>query len=124
MAELATAYIALVPSLRGAAGAIRKEFGGVGTAGGSEAGHGFRSTFGQIVGGTFVGQILGDVFRAATRGIVEAVRGAFEATARWGTIMAQTGAVIKSTGGGAGVTATQIHSLPESIERTTATEAE
>lgn len=122
--ELATAYISLVPSLRGAASSITKDFRGIGTGGGTEAGHGFRSTFSQIVGGTFVGQILGDVFRAATRGVVDAVRSAFEATARWGTITAQTGAVIKSTGAGAGVTATQIHGLAMSIERTTGTQAE
>jgi len=71
-----------------------------------------------------VGVGVGIAFAAAAAGVIKAGFDAVEALKRIEVIGAQTNAVIKSTGGVANVTAAQIVALADSLEATTATEAE
>lgn len=70
---------------------------------------------GALIGGAVIKgvQVLGDRFRAAN-----------EAVQLQEKLAAQTGAVLKSTGGAAGVTATQVGKLADAIERKSMLDAE
>lgn len=78
--ELATAYLSLVPSMRGAEGKITAELAGVGATAGEKASSGFLSKMGGVVGGVakvtagavgLVGGLLGGL--AAKGGIERAL---------------------------------------------------
>jgi hypothetical protein len=121
--ELATAYLSLVPSLKGAQGAIASELGGLGAAGG---------VGGKALGGGLVSGLKGALgpVAAITAGVFGAKavydwgKEQLAALARIETINTQTTNVIKSTGGAAGVTAEHVEDLASALENTTATEAE
>lgn len=121
--ELATAYISLVPSLKGAQGAISSELGGLGGAGG---------VGGKALGGGIISGLKGALGPVAgiaagffgAKAIVDWGKEQIAALGRIETINAQTEAAIKSTGGAAQVSATHIENLAGALENTTATEAE
>jgi phage-related protein len=121
--ELATAYLSLVPSLKGAQGAIASELGGLGSAGG---------VGGKALGGGLVSGLKGALgpVAAITAGVFGAKavydwgKEQLAALARIETINAQTTNVIQSTGGAAGVTADHVADLAGALELTTATEGE
>jgi murein DD-endopeptidase MepM/ murein hydrolase activator NlpD/phage-related protein len=116
MADIATAYLHLVPSMRGAQGAIAKEATGVGDAVGRRMGGGILSSVKK-----FAGPI------AAVMGTAALANWAKESIASLGRIEAintQTATAIKSTGGAAGVTAQHVEDLAGRLENMTATEAE
>ena len=71
-----------------------------------------------------IGAGIGIAFAAGAAVMVAAGAQAVEALKRLEVIGAQTSAVIKSTGGAAGVTAEQVRALADSLERATATESE
>jgi len=82
------------------------------------------SSFGDTLKGAFLGGLGADLaaraFGAFTSGITDAIH----ALAEVDRISGQTAAVIKSTGGAAGVAAADVTSLADSIERKTGIEAE
>ena len=82
------------------------------------------SSFGDTLKGAFLGGLGADLaaraFGAFTSGITDAIH----ALAEVDRISGQTAAVIKSTGGAAGVAAADVASLADSIERKTGIEAE
>ena len=121
--ELATAWVRIIPSMDGVQGAIATQLApvsGMATAAGTKAGTGLKAGIGTglkgvagLIAGTFVIKKVTDFFADS-----------MDAVKNWGTLNAQTGAVVKSTGGAAGIAAAQVHELANSIEGTTATEAE
>lgn len=119
--ELATAWIRLVPSVDGIQSAVTQEIAGANLDGaGNDAGTKFT---GGVKGGMKgLAAVIGGAF------VVSAVTGFFAdsmgAVREWETLNAQTGAVVKSTGGAANVTAQQVNELANSIEGTTAVQAE
>ena len=118
MAEetIATGYIRLVPSVDGIQGALGNQFGGAGVTAGKRFGKGFLPSLkGLLIAG---GGLL------IAREVKQFVSQGIESLKRIEVINAQTGSVIKSTGGAANVSAGQIEKLAQSLEKTTATEAE
>jgi hypothetical protein len=125
--ELATAYLALVPSLEGASGTIGKELGGpavqsaVGKAG-DKAGKSFAGKFSSAG-------------KLAAKGIGLGLLGAAAASGAWAAstvndlanvqrIGALTESTIKATGGAAGRSRADIDQLAGSIEKMSGVEAE
>lgn len=82
------------------------------------------SSFGDVLKGSFLGGIGANIATSAFGTLTGAVTDAFHALAEVDKISGQTAAVIKSTGGAAGVTADQIAALADSLERKTGIEAE
>src|SRR4029453_13027647 len=108
--ELATAYVSLVPSARGMSSATSRELTGptqsvAGTAG-QKAGKAFGSKFsGAVRSIAKVGALgLAGAAFAATKLVIDAVGAAQESR----KIVAQTNAVIKSTGGVAKASASDV----------------
>jgi len=121
--ELATAYVSLVPSLKGAQGAIASELGGLGGAGGA----GGAALGGGIVGGLKgalgpVAGVMAGVFAAGS--IVSWGKEQIDSLKRIETLNAQSASAIKATGSAAGVTSQHIQDLTGALENSTATEAE
>lgn len=121
--ELATAWVRIVPSMDGVQGAIATQLApvsGMAAAAGTKAGKGMKAGLrgglkgvAGLIAGTFVIKEVVDFF-SESMGAVK----------NWETLNAQTGAVVKSTGGAAGLAASQVHDLATSIEGTTAVQAE
>lgn len=121
--ELATAYLALVPSMKGAQGAIAQELTGASAAGASAG----KSLGGKLVGGLSVALgpvagIMAGVFGA--KAVIGWGREQVAALSRIEEINAQTEAAIRSTGGAANVSRSHIEGLAGSLEGLTGTEAE
>lgn len=120
-AELAKAWIQLVPSFRGLQGNIAKEFDAVPT-----------DRLGKNVGSRFTGGVskglakLGGTVAAAfaAKKVADFFADSMDAVKNWQVLNAQTEAVVKSTGGAANITAKQVHELAGSLEGLTATQAE
>lgn len=121
--ELATAYITLVPQMKGIEGEISKGFSGGAAAAqseGAKAGTGFSSGF----GGGLKSIAKGVAALGVASIVVDYVKDSIAGLARIETINAQTQSAITSTGGAAGVTAEHVHDLGISLEGMTAQEAE
>lgn len=125
--ELATAYLALVPSLEGASGAIGKELGG------SQV-QGAVGRAGDKAGKTFAGK-FSSAGKLAAKGIGLGILGAAAASAAWAgqtvkdlgnvqRIGALTVATIKATGGAAQRSKSDIDAHAASIEKLSGIEAE
>jgi hypothetical protein len=82
------------------------------------------SGFGDILKGAFLGGFGADLASRAFGAITTSVTDAIHALAEVDKIAGQTAAVIKSTGGAAGVTADQVAALADALERKTGIEAE
>jgi len=119
--NLATAWVQIQPSLTGVSQAITKEFSGAHVDKiGTQAGQ-------QFTGGVSKGLVkLGAVVVAAfaVKAVANFFGDSLEAVKNWQVLNAQTEAVVKSTGASANITAAQVHSLAESLEGMTATQAE
>lgn len=120
-AELATAWVRLVPSIEGVQGTIAKEFAGSGIEAAGDAAGG-KFTKGAKSGLKGLAAVVGGAF-VVTK-VVGFFKDSIDAVSEWQTLNAQTSAVVKSTGGAANVTAKEVNSLAQSIEGTTATQAE
>lgn len=110
--EIASAFVSLIPSARDFGPKLESEVGGQTKSAGKRLGAGFGKAF-ALAGGAI-----------AALGIGSFVKTGVESLARIERINAQTAAVIKSTGGVAGVTAKHIENLAGRLENLTATEAE
>lgn len=82
------------------------------------------SSFGDVLKGSFLGGLGANLATTAFSTLTSAVTDAFHALAEVDKISGQTAAVIKSTGGAAGVTAEQVATLADQLERKTGIEAE
>jgi hypothetical protein len=82
------------------------------------------SGFGDTLKGAFLGGFGADLASRAFSVITTSVTDAIHALAEVDKIAGQTAAVIKSTGGAAGVTADQVAALADALERKTGIEAE
>lgn len=82
------------------------------------------SSFGDVLKGSFLGGLGANLATTAFATLTSAVTDAFHALAEVDKISGQTAAVIKSTGGAAGVTADQVATLADQLERKTGIEAE
>jgi hypothetical protein len=82
------------------------------------------SSFGDILKGSFLGALGANIASSAFSAFTGSVSEAFHALQEVDKLAGQTAAVIKSTGGAAGVTAEQISTLADSLERKTGVEAE
>jgi hypothetical protein len=80
--------------------------------------------FGDTLKGAFLGGFGADIASRAFGAITSSVTDAIHALAEVDKIAGQTAAVIKSTGGAAGVTADQVAALADQLERKTGIEAE
>lgn len=82
MADLATAYLRLIPSLKGAQGTIENELEGATKKGGDKASKSFGSSFkagvGKIAIGNFLGNALTQGASMAVDGFVSVVKDSFE----------------------------------------------
>lgn len=125
--ELATAYLALVPSLEGASGAIGKELGG-------PAVQGAVGKAGDKAGKTFAGK-FSSAGKLAAKGLGLGLLGAAAASGAWAAqtvkdlanvqrIGALTESTIKATGGAAGRSRADIDRYAGSIEKMSGIEAE
>lgn len=89
MADLATAYLRLIPSLKGAGKEIKKELdaevgtdmGKQGTKSGEDFGGGFKGGIGKLALGNFLGNALTQGASMAVDGLVNVFKDAFSATA-------------------------------------------
>src|SRR5436190_6540345 len=119
--ELGAFYVSVVPSFKGGTSAIAKELRGIGdTAGKSMSGSmasavekdtGKSGRLGRAlggIGGAITGAFVGG---AAIAGVTKAIGGFISAAAESEKVAKQTEAVLKSTGGAAGVSAKQIADL-------------
>lgn len=107
MAEIASAYVSLLPSTRGFGKQVDSQIGGdldsAGKKGGKRFGGAFKSVLGPAIGILSVGAVTG-----LLKGSIEEAREAQK-------VGAQTEAVIKSTGKAAGLSAKQFGELATSI---------
>lgn len=118
---LATAWIQLQPSFVGLKENISREISGVPT-----------DKLGKDTGSRFTGGVskglakLGGAVAAAfaAKKVADFFADSMDAVKNWQVLNAQTEAVVKSTGGAAGITASQVNKLAESLENMTATQAE
>lgn len=115
MAEIGTAYVALLPSAKGFGTAVQKELGPAGTQAGGTASKGFRGTFlkglagmGTAMVGMFAISKVTDFFQSSVEEARESQK-----------VNALTTQVIKSTGGAAQVSAKQVGSLATAISTKT-----
>jgi transglycosylase-like protein with SLT domain len=130
MAEIATAFVSLIPSFQGGRGAITKELVGAAGPAGAAAGKAAGKGVGEGVagGGKAAGKGLKKTLTPAIKEVGKTAGAAFAGLAVIGflkdanaearesqKVSAQTAAVIKSTGGAAGVTAGQIGDLATAI---------
>ena len=108
MAEIASAYVTIIPSFKGGASTISRELAGPMSAAGTTSGKTFGSkmrvaaigplkSLGGMIGGLFAAQKIGQFFGDAFKEAQEAQK-----------VGAQTAAVLKSTGGAAKVSAKHI----------------
>jgi len=120
--ELATAWIRIVPSVEGIQGAVSKELdaSGVASTAGASAGTGFVGGVKGKLGG--LAGVIGGAFIASK--VTDFFGDSISAVSNWQSLNAQTQAVVKSTGGAAGVTAGQVNDLATSLEGQTAVQAE
>jgi hypothetical protein len=119
VAEVASAYVSLLPSLRGGAGAISREINGPLNTASSTAGTNAGRTYGRKFGGAASGLMkaaLGGVLVAGAAGFL---KDAFSEAREAQKVGAQTEQVIKSTGSAAKVTAGQIGDLSSAISAKT-----
>jgi hypothetical protein len=119
MAEVASAYVSLLPSLRGGASAISREINGPLDRASSQAGTQAGRTYGRRFGGAASGLMkaaLGGVLVAGAAGFL---KDAFAEAREAQKVGAQTEQVIKSTGSAAKVTAGQIGDLSGAISKKT-----
>lgn len=103
--ELATAYIAIVPSLQGVQGKIASELGGAGESGGRAFGAGLVGSVAR-----FAGPLV------AALGVGKAIATGFQEVKDAAAGTAQLAAGIASTGGAAGVTVKEMNDLASSIQ--------
>ena len=82
------------------------------------------SSFGDVLKGSFLGGLGANLATSAFDMLKGSVTEAIHALAEVDKIGGQTAAVIKSTGGAAGVTADAVASLADQLERKTGVEAE
>lgn len=82
------------------------------------------SSFGDVLKGSFLGGLAANLASSAFSAFTGSVSEAFSALQEVDKLAGQTAAVIKSTGGAAGVTAEQISTLADALERKTGVEAE
>ena len=123
MTEFASAYVSIIPTLKGAQEAIAKELDApaekAGRSGGKKLGQGLTKELKAQIAGTAFGQVLGQGIvggaRAAVGGLKSLVDGAREA-ARTTRLTEQ---VIKTTGGAANITAGQVGELATAISNKT-----
>jgi hypothetical protein len=119
MAEVASAYVSLLPSLRGGASAISREINGPLDRASSQAGTQAGRTYGRRFGGAASGLMkaaLGGVLVAGAAGFL---KDAFAEAREAQKVGAQTEQVIKSTGSAAKVSAGQIGDLSSAISKKT-----
>jgi hypothetical protein len=111
MAEIASAYVALLPSAKGMGEGITHELGGAGAKGGKSAAKGFKGSF--IPGVKAIGGMVAGAF-AVSKGVdflKDSVGEAREAQ----KVGAQTAQTIKTTGGAAKVSAKHVGDLATAI---------
>lgn len=82
------------------------------------------TSLGDTLKGTFAGAFAADLASKALGGLTSVITDTVHALAEVDRISGQTAAVIKSTGGAAGVSAEQIATLADQLERKTGIEAE
>jgi hypothetical protein len=82
------------------------------------------TSLGDTLKGTFAGAFAADLASKALGGLTSVITDTVHALAEADRISGQTAAVIKSTGGAAGVSAAQIEALADQLERKTGIEAE
>jgi phage-related protein len=114
--DLGSAYVQIVPSLKGAQATITKELAGAGADSGSKFSKGFAGAIGPLAGIAVAG--LGV---AKFTGFI---KDSIAAVGNWQALNAQSAAAVKATGGAAGVSAKQVDALAQSLEGQTATQAE
>jgi len=119
VSEVASAYVSLMFSAKGATDQITKEVAGAsakaGTEGGRAAGKGFHA--GMIPGVAKIGAAIGGAF-AATK-VVDFLKDSVAEARESQKVGAITANVIKSTGGAANVTAKQVGNLATAISNKT-----
>jgi phage-related protein len=120
-ADLGSAYLQIVPSMRGFGSTISNELSG-----GAAAGAGAK--FGGVFSGGFA-KAIGPLAGIAVAGVgISKLTGfigdSISAVGQWQALNAQSASVVKATGAAANVTATQVHNLATSLEGQTSTQAE
>lgn len=118
--ELATAYISLVPSLKGAQGAIADQLSTEGVPAGKKVGGGIVTGLKGAIAP--VAGIMAGAFAAGA--VVNWGKTAIQHLGEVEALNAQTAAAITSTGGAAGVTAEHVAELSGRLSNLTATEDE
>jgi hypothetical protein len=121
--QLATAWIKLVASVDGIQETVTKEMGGAASAAekaGSDTGKRFGGGFGSAAKSA-IGVMAGAAVIGTASAWASSTMKDLQEVER---LAAQTSSVLSSTGGVAGVTAEGVSALADSLEKTTATEAE
>jgi tape measure domain-containing protein len=77
--ELASAYVQIIPSMRGFGGTLSRQLGTEGSSAGRAAGSTFTSGFSSILGGGVIAGAIGGVTAAATNALAGAVSAGFGA---------------------------------------------
>lgn len=117
--EIATAYISLAPSARGIVNALQRDLSGSLTSAAAGEGDRAGNTMGEHMRSGLGGKIAGIGALLAGIGggvaLVGLFKGAISEATEAQKVMGQTGAVIKSTGGAAGLTADQFGSLATNL---------
>lgn len=107
MAEVASAYVSLLPSAKGFGRQLDSQIGPQIDTAGRSGGKRFGGTFGAA----FKGVLAGVGISTAIRSSVDFLKGSIAEAREAQKVGAQTAAVIKSTGGAAGLTAKQFGAL-------------
>jgi hypothetical protein len=115
MAEIASAYVTLIPSLKGSSGTIAKELGGAGKSGGAAASKGFKGSFMSGVK-SLAGPVAGLIGVSAGIGFLKDANAEAREAQKIGALTEST---IKATGGAAKVTAKQVGDLAGAISAKT-----
>jgi hypothetical protein len=112
---------------RSTLGSIFSGVAGVGGSAGSAIGGAFSRTFKAALAplaGVVAGLIGFHLLEDGVQKLTDVVRSSLSTMSEWAVLNAQSAAFVKSTGGAAGVTATQVHSLSSRIEELTGTSLE
>jgi hypothetical protein len=119
MAEVASAYIALIPSFKGGASAISQELDGPLTKASGDAGEKSGKAYGSKFGAGAGGLLKAAVGAAVVAGAADFVRDAIGEARESQKVAATTEQIIKSTGGAAKLTADQVGNLATAISNKT-----
>jgi hypothetical protein len=115
MAEIGTAYVALLPSAKGIAASTSAELGAIGAPAGEQAATGFKGRFLKGLAG--IGATMGAFF--AIDKIKDFATESVGAAREFEKLTGVTAQVIKTTGGAAGVTAKQVEEMATAISKNT-----